>query len=228
MKKINISKITLLIVITLLCIFAYNSFKGAREKEALKKIIARLEADSRIANVIVSDVRTDPASGKTLTTIKFLEYDVQGRPLTPRYFTFSGNIIQFQSLVVRFRDFYVERGDPVRGKSAYLFLKVFFLDGPNTQVFDITPIHEIPAGYQVDDRQPTLIKVQKDFWNRFWEYALNSKEAKKVGIKSAQIEAPGTKFVPGMLYTIKIEHNGGIRIDVQSLPEILKGERVAF
>lgn len=228
MKKINISKITLLIVITLLCIFATNSFKGAREKEALKKIIVRLEADSRIANVIVSDVRTDPASGKTLTTIKFLEYDVQGRPLTPRYFTFSGNIIQFQSLVVRFRDFYVERGDPVRGKSAYLFLKVFFLDGPNTQVFDITPIHEIPAGYEVDDRQPTFIKVQKDFWNRFWEYALNSKEAKKVGIKSAQIEAPGTKFVPGMLYTIKIEHNGGIRIDVQSLPEILKGERVAF
>jgi hypothetical protein len=34
-----------------------------------------------------------------------------------------------------------------------------------------------------------------------------------MGIKNAQIEAPGTKFVPGLIYTIKIEHDGGLRID---------------
>jgi hypothetical protein len=33
-------------------------------------------------------------------------------------------------------------------------------------------------------------------------------------------------FVPGTLYTIKIEHDGGMRIDTQSLPVILRGERI--
>ena len=44
--------------------------------------------------------------------------------------------------------------------------------------------------------------------------------------KNAQIEAPGTKFVPGTLYTIKIEHGGGMRIDAEPLAPILKGERI--
>ncbi len=47
-----------------------------------------------------------------------------------------------------------------------------------------------------------------------------------MGVKNAQIEAPGTKFIPGALYTIKIEHDGGIRIDVQALSAILTGERI--
>src|SRR5258708_32853809 len=34
---------------------------------------------------------------KYTTTIKFLEYDVHGKPLTPKYFTFNGNLIQFQT-----------------------------------------------------------------------------------------------------------------------------------
>jgi hypothetical protein len=47
-----------------------------------------------------------------------------------------------------------------------------------------------------------------------------------VGIKNAQIEAPGTVFIPGMLYTIKIEHDGGMRIDAAKLPEVLRGEKI--
>ena len=41
-----------------------------------------------------------------------------------------------------------------------------------------------------------------------------------------QIEAPGTMFVPGTLYTLKIEHDGGIRIDATPLSPILRGERI--
>lgn len=199
---------------------------GAREKEVLKKIIRRLEADTRIAQVLVTDVRTDFESGKVLTTIKFLEYDAQNKPLPPRYFTFSGNVIQFQSLVVRFKDLYVERGDPVKGRSAYLFLKVFFLDGPNTQVYDITKSFEVPKGYKIEPTQEFSLKAEEAFWGKFWEIALDPQLAQKAGVKTAQIEAPGTKFVPGALYTIRIEHDGGIRIDVEPLPDILKGERI--
>ena len=48
----------------------------------------------------------------------------------------------------------------------------------------------------------------------------------KNSIKNTQIEAPGTMFIPGMLYTIKIEHDGGMRIDATKIPDILKGEKI--
>ncbi|MFA5100539.1 MAG: hypothetical protein WC547_06635, partial [Candidatus Omnitrophota bacterium] len=195
------------------------------ENMLLKKIIDRLTAESRIAEVVVTDVRSDAKTNKTYTTIKFLEYDPRLDPLPPKYFTFSGNIIQFQSMVIRFDDMYVKSGHRLKGKSAYIFLKAFVLHDKCTEVFDINKTDEIPSGYEIAD----IPKIfQRGLWRRFWRYALDPKEAQRMGIKNAQIEAPGTKFVPGMLYTIKIEHDGGMRIDARNLPLILKGEKVVF
>jgi hypothetical protein len=192
--------------------------------ETLKKIIARLEADSRIAEVMVTEVTFNPILEQHMTTIKFLEYGSDGRPQPPKYFTFSGNIIQFQSLVIRFDDKFVEAGDLLRGKSIYLFWKVFMLDGKNTQEYPLATLNEVPQGYKIDGpRNP----FEERLWKEFWACALDSKKAISQGIKNAQIEAPGTRFVPGLIYTLRIEHDGGIRIDAQELPAILKGETIA-
>lgn len=193
------------------------------ENKVLKEVISRLEADSRIAEVLVTEVKYDEKSRRNFTTIKFLEYDIKGSPLTPKYFTFQGNIIQFQSLVIRFDDFYIRKKDELRGRSAYFFWKVFMLDGANTQEFEITKVNDVPLGYKVEG---PIYDFEKKLWERFWQYALNPREAKKMGIKNAQIEAPGIMFVPGTIYTMKIEHDGGIRIDAQPIPEILRGERI--
>ncbi len=195
----------------------------ARENRLLKQVISRLEADSRIAEVLVTNVSFDEKTHKELTTIKFLEYDTKGNPTEPKYFTFPGNIIQFQSLVIRFDEPYIIRNDSLRGKSIYLFWKVFMLDGANTKEFEITKVDQVPLGYQCANAHNPF---EEKLWQSFWEYALNSEVAKKGGIKNAQIEAPGTLFVPGTLYTIKIEHDGGMRIDAQALPTILNGERI--
>lgn len=194
-----------------------------RENQLLSKIIDRLTADTRVAEVLVTDVRFDPATNKNLTTIKFLEYDTKMTPLEPKYFTFSENIIQFQAMVIRFDDFYVKKGHPLKGKSAYIFMKAFALKDNSAETFDINKINEIPCGYGVKGAKSNF---ERKLWQKFWEYALNPKKAKALGIKNAQIEAPGTKFVPGMLYTIKIEHDGGLRIDNQQLSPILKGEKL--
>ena len=193
------------------------------QDKVLNEIIGRLQADSRIAEVLVTGVNFDEKSKQTFTTIKFLEYTSSGKPLEPKYFTFSGNIIQFQSLVIRFDDIYIRNGDKLRGKSAYLFLKAFMLDGKNTQEFDITPVNEIPAGYKMDDKVDSF---EAELWKQFWTYALDSQKANGSGIKNAQIEAPGTLFVPGNIYTIRIEHDGGMRIDAAQLSPILKGETI--
>jgi hypothetical protein len=210
-------------VAALVCIAVFYIVKSYQESRILRKIIERLTADSRIAEVLVTKVQLDPATLKTYTTIKFLEYDTKLNPLSPKYFTFTGNIIQFQSLVIRFDDFYVKRAHPLKGKSAYVFMKVFSLTDKEAEIFDINKVNEIPSGYKIEEAKNIF---EENLWRRFWDYALKPQEAKKIGIKNAQIEAPGTKFIPGMLYTIKIEHDGGMRIDSQPLPKILKGETI--
>lgn len=213
---------TLLIIAVIFFVIRFY-IKLTHENKIFKEIISRLEADSRIAEVLVTGVNYDEQAGKIYTTIKFLEYDAKGKPLTPRYFTFPGNIIQFQSLVIRFDNIHIRRGDRLRGKSAYLFWKVFMLNGHNTQEYEITKAYEIPEGYKLENRKDAF---EKKLWERFWKYALYPREADIMGIKNAQIEAPGTMFIPGMLYTIKIEHDGGMRIDASPLPDILKGEHI--
>ena len=120
MKKIISLLISALIILAVILIYQYT-VRQINENKMLKQVISRLEADSRIAQVLVTDIYRDEKTGKNLTTIKFLEYDIKNRPLSPRYFTFSGNIIQFQSLLIRFDDLYIKNKDLLRGRSAYLF-----------------------------------------------------------------------------------------------------------
>jgi hypothetical protein len=226
-KTSDLGFFKIIIVLGVVAIGGYLGYdlflRYKHENRVLKQIIERLQADSRAAEVLVTSVRYDENKQKTYTTIKFLEYDSKGGPLAPKYFTFAGNIIQFQSLVVRFDDIHVRRADALKGKSAYLFWKIFMLDGADTQEYTLTQAHAIPDGYKLADADHPL---EKKLWQQFWEYALDPDKAKKVGIKNAQIEAPGTMFVPGILYTLRIEHDGGLRIDAQRLSPILKGETI--
>ena len=212
-----------LIIVIPLAICIFIAAQKVYRYQILLQVVERLKADSRIAEVIVTRTELDEATRKVLTTIKFLEYSVDGKSLPPRYFTFHGNIIQFQALVIRFKDELVEAGDRVKGKSAYIFLKAFVINGDKPQVFPINEVYDIPAGYKIEGLQdPYEMKL----WQEFWKYALDPQKRKQEGIKNAQIEAPGSMFVPGTLYTIRIEHGGGMRIDTEPIPRILRGENV--
>jgi hypothetical protein len=238
-KIFNVVSIGILVIAVALAGVGINQW--IQKERMLRKIIERLHAETRMADVLVTKSEFDETTKKIRTTIKFLEYDTQGKPLEPKYFTFSaplragtdpssGNagggerpVIQFQSLVIRFADKLVEAGDRLRGKSAVFFMKAFVLDGADTQEFDITKVHEVPGGYRVFEKANDFeIKL----WQEFWNYALDPKKREHAGIKNAQIEAPGSMFLPGTIYTLKIEHDGGLRIDASPVPEILKGERI--
>ncbi len=207
------------ILVVVILFFLFVGYFKFREFLTFRKIIHNLKAESRVAEVLVTESSIDEYTRRYTTTIKFLEYDVEGRPLKPKYFTFNGNQIQFQSLVVRFDDKYIEEGHRMKGKSLCLFMKAFVLDGRNTQEFPITIPEAVPGGYRVGD-PPS--RFEREVWKRFWKYALSPDERHRVGIKNAQIEAPGSVFVPGTIYTLVLEHDGGLRIDTRPIPEILK------
>ncbi len=219
--------IVFIIIIGLTTCVGYEGYRRyyqyRHENVVLKKIINRLEADSRAAEILVTKVKDDERTGTKRTTIKFLEYDVSGNPLYPKYFTFSGNTIQFQSLVVRFEDLYVRDHDEFKGKSAFIFWKAFYLKGKDTEEYEINKMYEIPSGYKLTEEESP---VERSLWKKFWKYALDQKTAKESGIKNVQIEAPGSLFLPGYLYTLKIEHDGGLRIDSRPVSDILRGEHI--
>jgi hypothetical protein len=224
MKTSRIFSIVSAGILTLALVLAgFGIYQWIQRERVLRQIIERLHADTRVADVLVTKSEFDETSKKIATTIKFLEYDAQGKPLEPKYFTFRGNIIQFQSLVIRFNDKLVETGDRVRGKSAAFFMKAFVLEGPSTQEFEITKASEVPGGYQVSGKAN---EFEQKLWKEFWNYALDPKQRERAGIKNAQIEAPGSMFLPGTIYTLKIEHDGGLRIDASPVPEILTGEKI--
>ena len=215
-------QILILVLVFTLGFFSYDKVMNVLyQNRMLKEVVRRLEADTRIAEVLVTGIKYNEQTGKNETTIKFLEYDVDNKPLKPQYFTFTGNLIQFQSLVIRFEDDLVRKGDKIKGKSAYFFWKAFMLDGANTKEYDITKLDQIPEGYEVKGSE-----YEKAIWKRFWTYALDPEKRSRMGIKNAQIEAPGTMFVPGVIYTIRIEHDGGMRIDSKNLSPILQGENI--
>ena len=212
-----------LAVIAVLSAAGFWIYRWVEEGRILREVIERLSADSRAAEVLVTKSEFDETTRKIRTTIKFLEYGAKGNPLPAKYFAFQGNIIQFQSLVIRFQDKYIRAGVGLRGKSIYLFLKAFVLDGAKTQEFLITETHQIPAGYKLPEKKSGF---ETKLWEEFWNYALDPAARERSGIKNAQIEAPGSIFLPGTIYTIRIEHDGGLRIDTRPVPEILKGEKV--
>ncbi|MCA9407542.1 MAG: hypothetical protein H6755_03410 [Candidatus Omnitrophica bacterium] len=225
MKKVQ--KVKYLLYGVLIAVGFFLGFKlyhrWQNENAVLKQVITRLEAQTRVAEVLVTGVNYDEKNKKAYTTIKFLEYDEHKQPLKPRYFTFIGNIIQFQALIIRFDNIHIRNGHKLKGKSAHIFWKAFVLDGENTQEFEINKLNEIPQGYKIEGLEnPFELKL----WQEFWAYALNPDLAKTDGIRNAQIEAPGTMFVPGHLYTIYIEHDGGLLIDSSPLSPILKGETI--
>ncbi|OGX10797.1 MAG: hypothetical protein A2351_04675 [Omnitrophica bacterium RIFOXYB12_FULL_50_7] len=224
MKKSSIFNMLIGGVVTLALLLAvYGVSQWIQKEKMLRQIIDRLSADTRIADVLVTKSEYDETTKRIKTTIKFLEYDAKGKVLAPKYFVFDGNIIQFQSLVIRFQDKFIHAGDRLRGKSAYLFMKTFVLAGANTQEYVITDLEAIPAGYRVAGEAN---EFEAKLWKDFWAYALDPAKRDRVGIKNAQIEAPGSMFLPGTIYTLRIEHDGGIRIDTKPVPEILKGERI--
>ena len=138
------------LITIILLVGIYGANRWLQREKMLRQIIERLSAETRAADILVTKSEYDECTGKIETTIKFLEYDAKGQPLEPKYFTFHGNMIQFQSLVIRFQDRFIQTGDRLRGKSAHLFLKAFVLDGANTQEFEITKTGEVPDGYRIE------------------------------------------------------------------------------
>ncbi len=207
--------IAVLAFLALAAFFAWDYFqREAMLREQIRQyqqVVARLDAEYRVAQVIVRDQTTD-ASGQLQTTIEFRELDRQGNPLPPVTATLSGAEAYFEALVVKFENKYVEQGEALRGKSIILFRRMF---GSAT-----APDAGVPIDPAASDGVPSLYRVAASpsdmeirLWARFWYYANHPREAQdQFGVRVMQLEAVGTRVYPNMTYELNVENDGGINL----------------
>lgn len=221
-----LKRIVLLLLLGAAAAVGYWFYQSQREVEVLKKIVSRLTAEQRVAEVWVEEHQPGTADSPGKIRLKVLEYDSQGKALGPVYCTFSLNdVIHFEALVIRLNDELIMEG---QGKSIYLFRRAFALDdkGDRYESCEINRPMEIPGGYSLGSSERRVTEIERERWKMFWTYALDEERRKDAGVKNAQIEAPATRFVPDKIYRLILEHDGGLYIQARSVPEILKGEHI--
>jgi hypothetical protein len=200
-------------------------YQGRREVEVLRQIVSRLTSETKVAHVRVEDVQADPAGRVQKLRLKIVEYASGNQPLEPIYCDFSVNdVVHFEALVIRLNDELIMEG---KGKSIHLFRRAFALDddGNTYESCDINRPREVPGGYSLLSGDSEVREIERRYWRKFWDYALDEKKRKSAGVKTAQIEAPGMRFVRDIDYVIYLEHDGGLRFKTKPTEAIYQGAR---
>ena len=77
--------------------------KLEEEKRVLQQVVTRLTSERRIAEVVVTDQQT--IDDVTRTTLLFVEYARNGKPLPAKSFTIEGDTLHIDAQVIRFDAF---------------------------------------------------------------------------------------------------------------------------
>jgi hypothetical protein len=208
-------KLAFLLVVALAVVVAFFAWdylrkeaEHRRELRTLQKIIERLTAQERVAQVVVKERAVDPA-GRTVTKLEFLELDRAGKRLPPVSATLSGKEVYFEALVIKFRTEYVEKGDALRGKAIILFRRIFGAAQPPDEGVLIDPKAQdgIPGIYRVDEK-PTPFEV--NLWKQFWDYAEHPEKAEKLGVSVMECKAVGNRLTANSVWDLKATAGGDI------------------
>jgi hypothetical protein len=191
------------------------------ELRRLKEVVARLEADRRAADV--TDVRreVDPAAKTEWTAFRFVEYGPEGNALPAKEFRVQGTVVYFDALVIKFDREHVKAGDALRGKSLFLFRRIF---GEHQKPVDGFPVDgsdapggvPVPAAYRLSPGR--VGDFERELWGDFWRLAGDEAYQKAMGVRVAHGEAAYTRLEPGKTYHLRIESAGGISLGVKDEP----------
>jgi hypothetical protein len=182
-----------------------------REKKELARAIERLTAATRLADILVLDQTPRGAGGPVMTTLQFVEWDRQGKPLPARIFVIQDDVIFFDALVIKFNAEHVAAGDALRGKSVSLFRRVYGEHQNPAEGYCIDPEGDVPSVFRVN---PEPSPFERRLWSQFWDYVGNPQLAAAEGVRVAQGEAVYVRMRKGQQWTLNLDNNGGMNINL--------------
>jgi hypothetical protein len=197
------------------------------QNEQLEKFVTRLTTEKRVAEVVVCEQRK---SGETVdqTTLMFVEYGGDGKQLPPRFFTIKGNVAHIDSLVIKFEQDFIRKGDPLRGHSLVLFHRLYGDYQAPVEGFMIDEPGRPPEVYRCPTNSPAASEFESQLWHDFWKLADNEQFRKEKGVRVAMGESPWTRFYPDKVYTLTLQADGGLSLSSRAMDGIWKDYRDAL
>ncbi|HEY1922654.1 MAG TPA: hypothetical protein VGG44_07785 [Tepidisphaeraceae bacterium] len=189
-----------------------------QKNQELEQIRHRLETDRRVAKILVTDQKT--IAGQMKTTLLFVEYTESGTELPAKQFIINGNEAHFDAEIIKFKDQYVEQGDPLRGQSIMLFVRVYGADQAPSAGFPIDAPGTIPEIYRGAD--PQISAFEESLWADFWKLYNDHDARESRGIRGLHGEGLYGQFNPGHVYTITLRSNGDGTINEEPLDPMYK------
>jgi hypothetical protein len=187
--------------------------------ETLENIATRLQADRRVADILVTDQERDE-EGRLHTTLLFVEYGHDGEPLVPKRFEVVGDRVHVETQLIKFERHFVREGDPLRGKSLVLFSTIYGSATPPEQGLAIDEPGRAPKIYRGTD--PRQSEFEQALWKDFWNLMKDTQYANSKGVRVAQGETVWGIFEPDKLYTITLESAGGLSLTNEPLKPIFR------
>jgi hypothetical protein len=193
-----------------------------REKNrVLQQVVQRLTEERRVAEMIVTEQRTGPAGVET--TLLFVEQARDGSPLPARSFTVRGDQVWVAGLSIRFRQDFVVKDDPLRGRGIMLFTKIF---GQNQTPADGLPIDDpgkIPDVYRGDPKEVARVsEFERELWQNFWQLVDDKEFRAKKGVETAGGKAAYARVAPDRLYRITLDVSGNPTLDWEPIKPIYR------
>ncbi len=197
---------------------AEDLLQKQQEIERLDTALRLHKMERRLAQISVLDVETDPESGKTFSTIGFVEMNDAGDPVgSMREFQLEGDVIYVDYRVVKFDDAYVEQADLERGTTICLFNRIFGEYQRPSEGFTLDEPGTRPGSYT---RGGVISEFEQKIWDDFWTIANDPQRAEQLGIRALHGDAVSIKVQEGNSYRITVRASGGpeIQVDQDAAP----------
>lgn len=200
-----------------------------RENEYLQDVADRLTLEQRVARIVVTQQSRD-ADGNLVTDLLFFDIGESGEADGPgRKFTVVGDTFHVEGMVIRFDDEFVKQGDALRGRSIGFWHRIYgSATAPDDGQF-IDPERAAPRVYRGGPIDVSAVGLDEDraafeqqLWDDFWRMALDEKYAAEQGVVAASGLTPWHVPVPGYVYELTLQANGGLSMQASPMPPMYR------
>jgi hypothetical protein len=185
---------------------------AAKEEEIarLDTAMRLLKVDHRLAELRVLRQEKNADTGRLASIVEFVEVNDDGAMIDkPRQFDIDGDLVYIECLVAKFEDRFVEASDLHRATSICFFQRIFSEFQEPSDGFELDRVGTRPTAYA---RGREMSDFERQIWNDFWSIANDRRQAEKLGIRAAHIEAPAIKVRPDKTYRLQLRASGGLTI----------------
>jgi hypothetical protein len=200
-------------VLGLILLAGYWLYELWNERTVYERFLHNLLGEQRVAEVCILDQQR-PAAEPVRTTMRFQEFRQNGQPLSPMVVTLPGEEIYVDALVTLFESDAVKGG---RAKSLYLFRRIFTEQMAPQVGFPLYrsegPGDGIPQAYV---RQDIERSAQQRVWDDLWRLIEDVTYAETQRVRTTFGQAVYAKMQTGQCYTLTIQHNGGLLLQMRN------------